>query len=185
MSGRRDAREDDSSDLGEFGAGSILRGIGNFVSFISDMLAEGVDEWSKTGEVKGLGSKGPVRGVYGISVRMGPGKSLRVDNFGNIRSAEQGSPMIDEVREPLVDVFDEKGGVLVVAEMPGISRDRIDLACDGDVLTISAEGLDHRYRRAIRLPGPVRFDLREVSYREGILKVWLPAAGAGNRENGS
>lgn len=179
--GKRNGRMEGRPDDGGFGIGNVLRGIGDFVNLLSDMLAEGIDEWSETREIGGLGSKGPVRGVYGISVRLGPGKSFRVDDFGNVRREEEG-PFAGGERKPLVDIFDEENGVLIVAEVPGTSPDRIHLSYESGVLSILAEGPDHRYRRDVEIRRRVRFDKREVSCKEGILKIWLPLDEPGRRQ---
>ena len=53
----------------EFGFGSLFKGIGSLFDLISKMAEEGKEEYTSTGEIKGLGDK--ARGVYGFSVKMG------------------------------------------------------------------------------------------------------------------
>ena len=45
---------------------------------------------------------------------------IKVEPFGNVtKDKESGRTVVHEVREPLVDVFEEDDHVLVIAEMPG------------------------------------------------------------------
>ena len=67
-----------------------------------------------------------VKGVYGFSVKVGLGdkgdKEVKVEPFGNVRRDDKtGETVVQEIREPVVDVFEEKDHTLVVAEMPGVS----------------------------------------------------------------
>ena len=39
--------------------------------------------------------------------------------------------MVEEVREPIVDVFDEEDHILVIAELPGVSEDKIKIEVAG------------------------------------------------------
>jgi hypothetical protein len=58
-----------------------------------------------------------VEGVYGFSVRTGPGGSeVKVEPFGNIKRDEKsGKTVVEEFREPVVDIFEEEDHILVVA----------------------------------------------------------------------
>ena len=62
-----------------------------------------------------------VRGpfIYGFSVTVGPDGRPRVREFGNIQPARF-SAEIREMREPLVDVYETKDEVKVVAELPRV-----------------------------------------------------------------
>src|SRR3989304_2644389 len=99
----------------DFGLGGLFKGLGDFLDLFSDMVETGESEKTQTGEfkVKGLGDKG--KGVYGFSVRTGIGGMPKVERFGNIRPGKQG-PVVAEVREPLVDIFDEGKEIVVGAE---------------------------------------------------------------------
>ena len=47
--------------------------------------------------------------------------------------------MVHELREPLVDVFEEENHVLIVAEMPGIEAEDVEVEIQDDILTLSAK----------------------------------------------
>lgn len=86
---------------GKLGLGGIFKGIGNLIDLATKLQQEGKSEFSRTGEIKGLGSKGG-KAVYGFSIKLGglAGESPQVETFGNIKKDEKGAPVVDEVREP-------------------------------------------------------------------------------------
>ena len=156
-----------------FGLGGLFKGIGNFIDLLSEMVEEGEEEVSRTGEfkVKGLDQ---ARGVYGFSVRMGLGGTPTVEHFGNIRATDEG-PVVAEEREPLVDVFDEGELILVVAELPGVDKDDIQIEVQDDILSLSATG-ERKYAKELLLPSLVDADTMETTYHNGILEVRLRKA---------
>lgn len=156
-----------------FGLGGLFKGIGNFIDLLSEMVEEGEEEVSRTGEfkVKGLDQ---ARGVYGFSVRMGLGGTPTVEHFGNIRATDEG-PVVAEEREPLVDVFDEGELILVVAELPGVDKDDIQIEVQDDILSLSATGA-RKYTKELLLPSLVDADTMETTYHNGILEVRLRKA---------
>ncbi len=96
-------------------------GLGGFLDLISNMVEMGESKATRTSEfnVKGLGDK--ARGIYGFTVRTGIGGAPQVEHFGNVQTTEEG-PVVAEVREPLVDLFDEAEEIIVTIELPGVAR---------------------------------------------------------------
>lgn len=154
----------------EFGFGSLFKGIGNLFDLVSKMAEEGQKECTRTGEISGLGDK--VKGVYGFSVKMGLGGKPVIEQFGNIKATEKGA-VVAEVREPIVDVFDEGGSLVVIAELPGVDDNDIHLEVKDDILDLSAEAEDRKYSREVLLPAPVDAESMETSYKNGILEIKL------------
>jgi len=70
-----------------------------------------------------------------------------------------------------VDVFEEQDHALVVAEMPGISAKDVRLEAKDDLLTISAEKRDKKYRKEILLPRSYPREKMKVSCNNGILEI--------------
>ena len=104
----------------DLGMGGIFKGIGNLLDLVSELSAAGETITNRSGELK-FGEGNELRGVYGFTVRSGIGGTPHVESFGNIRETTEG-PVVDETREPLVDIFDEKTTILVVAELPGVAE---------------------------------------------------------------
>lgn len=161
----------------DLGLGGLFKGLGNFLDLLSDMVEttdEGSGEKTRSGEfkVKGLGEKG--RGVYGFSVRTASGGIPRVEHFGNIRTTEQGPEVVD-VREPLVDVFDEQQAIVIVVELPGVGEADIHISLQDDVLSIETSG-ERKYAKEILLSSPFDPASLAQSYKNGILEIRLQKA---------
>ncbi len=154
----------------EFGFGSLFKGISNLFDLVSRMAERGEEEYTRSGEIIGLGDK--VKGVYGFSIKMGLGGKPVIEQFGNIKATEKGA-VVAEVREPIADVFDEGDKLVVVAELPGVAEGDIHLEVKDDILSLSAEAKDRKYRKEILLPSPVDATSMESSFRNGILELTL------------
>ena len=73
----------------------------------------------------------------------------------------------------MVDVFEEPGHVLVVAEMPGIGEEDLQLELNDDILTIAAERGAKKYRKEVLLPASFTADRMTRSCRNGVLEIRL------------
>ena len=152
------------------GLGGILKGLGNLVEKLGE-LAETGREFSKTGEIQGPGKE--IKGIYGFTVKVGiGGEGVKVEPFGNIRRDEEsGRSVVQEVREPAVDVFEERDHTLVVAEMPGIGAEDVRLEVKDDLLTITAEKGEKKYKKEVLLPGSFPRGKMQVSCANGVLEI--------------
>jgi len=106
-----------------------------------------------------------------LSIRTLAGKPV-IESFGNIRETAKG-PVVEEVREPIVDVFDEEDHILVIAELPRVSEDKIKIELTGDILNLTASDTDKKYAKEILLPGKVKPQSLETTYQNGILEIKL------------
>lgn len=154
----------------EFGFGGLFKGIGNLFDIVSKMAEEGKGEYTRTGEIKDLGEK--VKGVYGFNVRIGAGGKPLIKQFGNIKATEKG-PVVAEVREPMVDVFDEGKEFVIVAELPGVEEGDIHLKIKDNILDLSAEKGERKYKKETSLPAQVDAESMKSSYKNGVLEVRL------------
>lgn len=155
--------------IGNIGFGGLFKGIGNLIDLASKLEGEA----EKSGEIKGLPKD--VKGVYGFRVRTLVGGKPVIETFGNVKDTPKG-PTVEEVREPIVDVFDEKEHVTVIVELPGVSKEDIKVEVAGDILNITASGKDRKYAKEVLLPRKVKADFAQ-SYRNGILKITLDREG--------
>ncbi|RBI63484.1 Hsp20/alpha crystallin family protein [Halomicrococcus sp. NG-SE-24] len=70
-----------------------------------------------------------------------------------------------------VDMHEDDDTVRVIADLPGVEKEDIDLKCDGEYLTISAAS-DHReYDERITLPALVDERSANATYNNGVLEV--------------
>src|SRR3989304_4148980 len=116
-------KEEDAGIHMDLGLGGIFKGLGGRIESISKLGSELEDTVTREGEIKGLGDK--VRGHYGFSVSTMGGGKVKVEPFGNIRKTEKGA-VVEEVREPLVDIFDEEKEFKVIAELPGVKEEEVE-----------------------------------------------------------
>lgn len=124
---------------------------------------------------RGAEIRGPY--VYGFRVTIGPDGKPVVEEFGNIRR-EAGKPRITEEREPLVDVFEDDKSIVVVAELPGVEKDKIKVTAVGNKLIIRASNEHRKYYKEIELPAKVKPDSAKATYKNGVLEVRLEKMGS-------
>jgi len=176
---KRDEGKNGGVDF-DLGLGGLFKGLGTLIDSATK-LAEKGEELSKSGEIdfsgldkiKGLKD---LKGVYGVRVRtMADGKPS-VQPFGNIKRTPKG-PVVEEVREPIVDIFEESDEIQVVAEMPGIDEKDITIEIKGDILNINAEGENRKYQKEVLLSREAKTDDMTWAYKNGILEVKIVAGG--------
>ena len=92
--------------------------------------------------------------------------------------------------KPAVNVYQDKDQFILVAELPGLKKEEIDISLHDDTLTISGErkregSSEHgllterfygKYQRSLTLPTAIDPDKVKASYRDGLLQVVLPKA---------
>jgi len=162
------------SGRGAGGTGGFLGGLSSLLEKLSE-LAEKGEELRKTGTLSGVDPTGKLHGVYGFTIRTGLGEKepgIKVEPFGNVRPDERtGKPVIHEMREPMVDVFEEADHVLVVAELPGIGEEDLELELRDDILVIAAAKGTAKYRKEVLLPAAFPAGKMSRLCRNGILEV--------------
>lgn len=94
-------------------------------------------------------------------IRRGTGKPT--PQVESVRMPAQGP-----VREPIVDVLEGKEGITVIAELPGVSEEELNIKLDQTDLQISAG----KFCKKIALPHAAK-DILEKSYKNGILQIKL------------
>jgi HSP20 family protein len=171
-----DANPGDHATGFDFHLGGFLGKLGTMVEKLSDLAQKG-ESFSQTGSLKGLDPEGKLRGVYGFSIKTGLGQQgeqeVHIEPFGNIRRGSAGDAVVDEVREPLVDVYEEDDHVLVLAEIPGVSRKDVQIELAADRLTIRARRGQQRYEKEVPLPASFPQEAMHWECTNGILKIRL------------
>ncbi len=152
--------------IGKISFGGLFKGIGNLIDLASKLSEEEVE---KTGEIRGLPRR--AKGVYGFRIRTMAGGKPVIDTFGNIKETAKG-PVVEEVREPMVDVFDEETHLRVLAELPGVEERDIKVSLKEAQLIISTDTPSHKYYREIALPYAPKGQM-DKSYHNGVLELTL------------
>jgi len=91
---------------------------------------------------------------------------------------------------PAIDVYTEKDEVVVKAEIPGLTKDEIDVSVSGNTLTIKGEKKKEEetkdkdyyqcersygaFSRSIELPAEVKADSVKATFKDGVLEIRLP-----------
>ena len=101
---------------------------------------------------------------------------------------------IDSVRQPLVDLADTGSEYVVKAELPGVTKDDLNIEVSDNSIEISAESKEEKkvekkgyirrerryasFYRSIPLPEAILPDKANADLKEGVLTVTLPKAAA-------
>jgi HSP20 family protein len=162
----------DEKNRKKTGLGGIFDGFTDLVEKLGE-LAEKGEQLAKSGEIKWKGKGEDLKGVMGFSVKMGlGGEGIKMEPFGNIRKdVKTGEPVVQEVREPVVDIFEEENYTLVLAEMPGISAEDVRIEVKDDLLSIYAEKREKKYSKEVLLPRNYPKEKMLISCNNGILEI--------------
>jgi len=169
----KDKKKEEGLDMdlgiGKLSLGGLFKGIEKLVD-LAGQVKEAGGEIKKEGEIDLSHLKKGMKGVFGFSVKTGMGGKTVVEPFGNIKKTPKG-PKVEEMREPITDVFDEKEEIRVYAEMPGVKEGDIKLDLKGDILDVSAQSGDRKYHKEVLLPVKVKPETLTSSYKNGILEI--------------
>ncbi|TFZ05842.1 Hsp20/alpha crystallin family protein [Ramlibacter henchirensis] len=116
--------------------------------------------------------------------------SNQVQTTGNRTPANQSAAPAPHVVPP-VDVFEDESGITVLADLPGVSRDRLGVRVDGDSLLIEGtaevagpkdmdmvygEAQVPAYRREFTLSRELDASRIEAQLKDGVLRLTIPKA---------
>ena len=119
-------------------------------------------------------TKGPY--VYGFSMTTGPDGKPIIKEFGNLRSNQPSKAEIKEIKEetePLIDVLEEDKEVTILAHVPGVKKEDIDVNITETQATISVNTQEHSYYQKLQLPAIVNPKSAKTSYKNGVLQIKL------------
>jgi HSP20 family protein len=161
-------KEKKEADFELFGLGGLFKGIEKLVDLAGTL--EGKEGISKEGEINLDKIKKGMKGVYGFTVNTAGGGSPKVETFGNIKKTPEG-PKVDEEREPITDIFDEKDEIVVISEMPGIEESDLKIDLKEDILEISAASKNRTYRKELLLSVKASNQNLSHKFKNGILEI--------------
>jgi len=107
------------------------------------------------------------------------------------RQAADATPPRPEqgVRAPAVNIYDTDQSIVIVADMPGVTRDSVDITMDHDVLTlrgavapdthtgfrlVHGEYRVANFERSLTMPPEIDVEHVEASVTSGVVTVTLP-----------
>ena len=95
----------------------------------------------------------------------------------------------DAYMRPAVDIYEDKQGITLIADMPGVSRDRLNIEIDNNTLSIEGEVVidfpesmealyaDVRstyYQRSFTLSNELQTDNTNAELKDGVLTLSIP-----------
>jgi HSP20 family protein len=104
-------------------------------------------------------------------------------------SSEVSKQEPETVLRPPVDIFEDAHGITLVADLPGVGKDRLNLQVDKDALIIEGDariempdGMEAiyadvrstRYRRSFTLSGELSTEEINANLKDGVLTVNIP-----------
>lgn len=161
--------------IGKISFGGLFKGIGDLIDLVGKMEDEGKGGIRREGGF--VSPSGKTKAVWGYSIKTAVGGKPTVEPFGNVKETTAG-PQVVEEREPIVDVFNEKDHLLVIAELPGVSEENITTEVKGDVLIIKTAEGDRKYSKEVLLSGRVDPSSLTTSYKNGILEIKIKKVSA-------
>lgn len=93
------------------------------------------------------------------------------------------------VLRPAVDIFEDAHGITVQADMPGVTKERLNVQADRNNLLIGGEAAiampdnmtalhadvhSNRYERSFVLSGELETERIEANFKDGVLTVRIP-----------
>lgn len=134
---------------------------------------------------KRFGMRTPLEGdsrspgfVWGFRMTQGPDGRPHIERFGNTPRKMKNSsgdlqPSLE--REPLVDVIEDTDVVRIIAEIPGVRKQEIELSATDNSLLIQAQSEDtkRKYYKELDLPCIVVPESASAKFKNGVLEVEL------------
>lgn len=114
--------------------------------------------------------------VKGFSIKIGPDGKPRIQELNKRQLNEGESKMTDEI-EPLIDLIEDDETLTVLAVLPGVEKEEIDLRVTETCLTVSVDAADFEWYDELKLPSKVNPKTAHASYRNGVLEVKLNKLG--------
>jgi HSP20 family protein len=116
--------------------------------------------------------------------------SISAEAAGNLTSAGvngRPAPFTGTVVRPAVDIFEDAEGVTLYADIPGVSKERLNVHVDGKTLLLegtvqpvnvsqadSVQSAGTRYRRSFTLGRELEPDRIEAKVKDGVLTLRIP-----------
>ena len=110
--------------------------------------------------------------------------------FGRSLWANMPRTMEEVEMSPSVDIYEEGDNIVLKSELPGMSKEDLDINLTDDTITISGEKKKEEkiekknyyrlersfgsFKRSFALPSDVKSDKAKASFKDGILQVTIP-----------
>ncbi len=148
---------------------SFFGGMDKLFNIVSDMVENDQDHTFIKGDIKSDDQK-KVVGKYGINFVLGPDK---LEGFNNL-SSQKDKPS-EEIKpniiSPATDVFHQEDRVTIVAELPGVRKEDIELHLDKNLLVFQALKKDGIYYKQVELDFAPEYQAITENYQNSVYSI--------------
>jgi len=99
-------------------------------------------------------------------------KSNRLENTMDEMNGPDGNQS-GEQHMPLVDVIEEEREVVIVAELPGVKKEDVQIHATKGNVTISVDTVEFKYHKGLALPVETNPGSAVATYKNGVLQIRL------------
>jgi HSP20 family molecular chaperone IbpA len=147
----------------------VFRDINSFYKRLMERMFKDMQEFEAS-----IGS-GQLKGTWDVRPINKPGMKGYVAHgqfqTGNRSLLTSENDLIEEAREPLTDVFNEKDHVKIYMELPGVDKGDIQLNVTERAVEVKAKN----FTNTVKLPTTdVDHERASASYKNGVLEVTVP-----------
>jgi HSP20 family molecular chaperone IbpA len=75
--------------------------------------------------------------------------------------------------KPLIDIFQEKNWITIVAEIAGFNKETLKINVKDQKITLSAKAKNRRYYKSLNLPKVVVPNAVHTTFKNGVLEIKL------------
>jgi HSP20 family molecular chaperone IbpA len=172
VTGRKRKTGRDDAQLIDLKLGDLFGELGHALTDMIDRLDQG-----GSGEIRRdhriETERGPIRAQAGIRIRMG-GLDTARDGRDPARPRKPAAPTAaaaPTVRPIEADIVSDGGLWRLVADLPGVSRETLEIAVEDGEIVLSARTPTRRYADRFDLPEGATLAALKVSLENGILEI--------------
>jgi HSP20 family protein len=182
---KNDDQQRDVDPLPAFGG--LIDGVANILGRLGD-LAEKGESLRREVNLETKDGK-DLRASYGFSIKMGAdGRSssvpqqVRPRNEARTSAKPAKNPAEHPVREPQIDIYEEEDHLLILAEMPGVPADQVDLQFEQNQLQLSGRSARLKFATSIDLPCACNPEDVAVTANNGVVEIRIHRQPSGQGE---
>ncbi|MFW9998039.1 MAG: Hsp20/alpha crystallin family protein [Candidatus Odinarchaeota archaeon] len=112
--------------------------------------------------------------IWGLSFHRDSDGNAKVEKFGNRKVSHEHLQQGPTIREPLTDVLSENDVIRVIAEIPGVEKEDIDLTATSTTMYLSATSTtdpERQYVKELKFPEKIISDSAKAKFKNGVLEV--------------
>ncbi|MGB8454950.1 MAG: Hsp20/alpha crystallin family protein [Anaerocolumna sp.] len=151
---------------------SLFPGLDKFINVVADMVDNEKDEVNIKGDIKPDNQR-KITGKYGINIKLGTDGTNSFNDtksFDKIFTKKENGP---KKVVPVTDIFEDEDKVTIVAELPGVEKEDIELNLDENTVSLTASKKDICYTKQVALKFIPDYSSIIESYNNSIYSVMI------------